>query len=137
KKATFIDEDGTIHIFDKLSNGTYKAPTGVYLELTEDNEYFVLKTKDQSKAYFSKNNGRLTKISDGYGNKSTYTYNSDGKLITIKDASGRKLELEYNNEGFVKKITGPSNRKVTYEYKDGFLSKVTQTSGEVTTYEYD
>lgn len=137
KKVTFIDEDGTVHIFTKLEDGTFKAPTGVYLELTEDNEHFIIKTKDQTDAHFAKANGRLTNITDGYGNTSTYTYNTDGKLTTITDASGRKLQLDYNAEGFVKSLTGPSDKKVTYEYKDGFLTKITQTSGEVTNYEYN
>ncbi len=137
KKVTLIDEDGTVHLFTKLEDGTFKAPTGVYLELTENNEHFVLKTKDQTNAHFSKAHGRLTKITDGYGNASTYTYDTAGKLTTITDASGRKLQIAYNSEGFVKTLTGPSDKKVTYEYKDGFLTKAIQTSGEVTLYEYN
>lgn len=131
-----IDEDGTVHIFTKQADNTYKAPTGVYLELSEDTSSFILTTKDQSKAYFSKQSGFLTKIVDGYGNTLTYTYDTNGKLTTMTDASGRTLKIAYNTEGFVTSVTGPDSRKVSYTYDNGFLSKVTQTAGEITSYEY-
>lgn len=136
-KATLVDEDGTVHIFTKLTDGTYKAPTGVYLELTEDSTHFILKTKDQTNAYFSKQNGRLVKIADGYGNTLTYTYDEADKLTTMTDASGRDLKFSYNTDGYVTNVTGPEDRKVSYSYQDGFLSKVTQTADEITSYEYN
>jgi len=136
-KATLVDEDGSVHIFTKQADNTYKAPTGVYLELTEDTSSFILTTKDQSKAYFSKQTGQLSKIIDGYNNQLTYKYDTTGKLTTMTDASGRVLTFTYNSDGLVSSVTGPASRKVTYTYSNGFLTKVTQTAGEITSYEYD
>ncbi|MED0652772.1 DUF6531 domain-containing protein, partial [Anoxybacillus geothermalis] len=135
-EARFTDEDGTLHIFTKLSDGTYKAPTGVYLELSETTDEYILTTKDQTKIHFQKSDGKLTKIVDGHGNATTYSY-SNGKLVSITDASGRKLSMEYNASGRIQKITAPMNRTITYEYNNDLLTKVTQTGGEVTRYQYN
>ena len=136
-KATFIDDDATVHTFTKQASGSYKAPTGVYLELEEQLDAFVLTTKDQTKAHFDKTTGRLTKMVDGYDNTLSYTYDTSGKLISMKDASDRTLKFSYNPDNYVQSITDPENRKITYEYTDGFLSETTQTAGEVTTYTYE
>ncbi|XQY93684.1 DNRLRE domain-containing protein [Metabacillus sp. HB246100] len=136
-KVSLVDEDGTVHIFTKLADKTYKAPTGVYLELEEDTTSFILTTKDQTKAYFSKVTGSLTKVIDGYENTLTYTYDSTGKLSSMKDASGRTLTLAYNSDGYVQSVTGPSNRIISYSYLNSYLTKVTQTAGEITSYEYN
>ncbi|WP_369802223.1 DNRLRE domain-containing protein [Geobacillus sp. B4113_201601] len=135
-EARFTDEDGTLHIFTKLSDGTYKAPTGVYLELSETTNEYILTTKDQTKIHFRKSDGKLTKIVDGHGNATIYSYYNE-KLVSITDASGRKLSIEYNASGRIQKITAPMNRTITYEYNNDLLTKVTQTGGEVTRYEYD
>ncbi|WP_432419261.1 DNRLRE domain-containing protein [Geobacillus icigianus] len=135
-EARFTDEDGTLHIFTKLSDGTYKAPTGVYLELSETTNEYILTTKDQTKIHFRKSDGKLTKIVDGHGNATIYSYSNE-KLVSITDASGRKLSIEYNASGRIQKITAPMNRTITYEYNNDLLTKVTQTGGEVTRYEYD
>lgn len=135
-KVSLVDEDGTVHIFTKIAEKTYKAPTGVYLELTEDTTSFILTTKDQTKAYFSKVTGSLTKVIDGYGNTLMYARDSSGKLSSMKDDSGRTLTFSYNSDGYVESVSGPDNRKIEYSYQNGYLSKVTQTAGEITSYEY-
>ncbi|WP_455583728.1 DNRLRE domain-containing protein [Geobacillus zalihae] len=135
-EARLTDEDGTLHIFTKLSDGTYKAPTGVYLELSETTDEYILTTKDQTKIHFQKSDGKLTRIVDGHGNATTYSY-SNGKLVSITDASGRKLSIEYTASGRIQKMTDPMNRTITYEYNNDLLTKVTQTGGEVTRYQYN
>ncbi|KIP21341.1 tRNA nuclease WapA [Anoxybacillus ayderensis] len=135
-EARFTDEDGTLHIFMKRADGTYQAPTGVYLELSETATEWIVKSKDQAKMYFNKSDGKLTKIVDGHGNATTYGY-SNGKLTSITDASGRKLDIQYRPDGKIEKIIGPMNRTVTYGYTNDLLTTVTQTGGEVTRYEYN
>ena len=136
KEARFTDEDGTLHIFTKLSDGTYKAPTGVYLELSETADEYILTDKDQTKIHFRKSDGKLTKMVDGHGNTTTYSY-ANGKLVSIIDASGRKLTMEYNASGKIQKITDPLNRSITFEYQNGLLTKVTKAGKETTRYEYN
>ncbi|WP_183250023.1 DNRLRE domain-containing protein, partial [Anoxybacillus tengchongensis] len=135
-EARFTDEDGTLHIFMKRADGTYQAPTGVYLELSETTTEWIVKSKDQTKMYFNKSDGKLTKIVDGHGNATTYGY-SNGKLTSMTDASGRKLDIQYRPDGKIEKIIGPMNRTVTYGYTNDLLTTVTQTGGEVTRYEYN
>ena len=135
-EARFTDEDGTLHIFMKRADGTYQAPTGVYLELSETTTEWIVKSKDQTKMYFNKSDGKLTKIFDGHGNATTYGY-SNGKLTSMTDASGRKLDIQYRPDGKIEKIIGPMNRTVTYGYTNDLLTTVTQMGGEVTRYEYN
>ncbi|MFO3790191.1 DNRLRE domain-containing protein [Bacillus mojavensis] len=135
--AMYIDEDATTHRFTKKADGTYQPPTGVYLELTETADQFILKTKDQTNAYFNKKGGKLQKIVDGHNNATVYTYNDKNQLTAITDASGRKLTFTYGENGHVTSIIGPKNKKVTYSYENDLLKKVTDTDGTVTSYDYD
>ncbi|WP_297990528.1 DNRLRE domain-containing protein [uncultured Anoxybacillus sp.] len=135
-EARLTDEDGTLHIFMKRADGTYQAPTGVYLELSETATEWIVKSKDQTKMYFNKSDGKLTKMVDGHGNATTYGY-SNGKLTSMTDASGRKLDIQYRPDGKIEKIIGPMNRTVTYGYTNDLLTTVTQAGGEVTRYEYN
>ncbi|MDA7025189.1 DNRLRE domain-containing protein [Bacillus sp. CLL-7-23] len=135
--AIYIDEDATTHVFTKKANGTYQPPTGVYLELTETADEFLLKTKDQTTTSFSKKDGKLQKIVDGHHNTTVYNYNEDQQLTSIQDASGRTMKLTYDEEGHVTSITGPKGKKVSYEYETGLLKSVTDTDGTKTAYEYD
>ncbi len=133
--AKFTDEDGTIHLFKKQSDGTYKAPTGVYLELKEETDHYELKEKDQSIYYFSKNSGKLDKIVDGYKKETKYSFNADNIVIT--DVNGRKITLLLNPEGRVETIIDPLQRTITFKYNQDLLEKVTDSSGQVTQYVYD
>jgi len=135
--AIYIDEDATTHVFTKKADGTYQPPTGVYLELTETANEFVLKTKDQTNAYFSKKGGKLQKIVDGHQNATIYNYNDHNQLTSIQDASGRMIALTYDEDGHVIAITGPKGKKISYEYEKGLLKRVTDTDGTKTTYDYD
>lgn len=133
----FTDEDGTIHRFLKKSDGTFEAPTGVYLELKETTTDYIITDKDQTKLYFDKTTGKIKEIRDAQkeSNKTTYTYTND-QLSAITDASGRKLNLEYAN-GLVSKITDPKGRATTFAYQNDLLVSVTNANKETTKYEYN
>ncbi|WLR43096.1 RHS repeat-associated core domain-containing protein [Bacillus carboniphilus] len=131
-----IDEDSTLHIFNKQADGSYKPPTGIYLELTETENEYILKSKDQTKVFFNKTSGKIEKMMDGHNNTLKYYYDQE-RLSKMEDASGRALSFAYTEDGKVKEIIAPENRKIVYEYSNDFLTKVTQTAGEVTQYEYN
>jgi RHS repeat-associated protein len=135
-EVKFTDEDGTIHRFLKQADNSYQPPTGVYLELQETTNDYILTSKDQSKVYFDKLTGNVLKMVDGHGNTTTYTF-INNKLQTIKDASGRTLTFEYNPEGYVSKITDPKTRITSYQYQGEQLVSVTNPEAEETRYEYD
>lgn len=135
-----IDEDGTEHIFAKQADGTFTAPTGVYLTLTKDytyNTYTVTRT-DGTKIDFN-SLGQITKISDTKKtpNATTYSYTS-GKLSSITDASGRITNFYYDANGRLSRILDPASRNVYYGYDaNGNLTTVTDQNSKVTTYGYD
>ncbi|WP_461611878.1 DNRLRE domain-containing protein [Cytobacillus kochii] len=133
----FTDEDGTTHSFTKKSDGSYEAPTGVYLELEATDTDYILTSKDQNKMYFDKTSGRLKEIRDGQKetNKTVYEY-VNNQLKTITDASGRVIKIDYSN-GLVSKLTDAKGRTTTFTYKDERLVTVTNSSNEVTNYEYN
>ncbi|WP_391201585.1 DNRLRE domain-containing protein [Psychrobacillus sp. L4] len=136
--AILTDEDGTIHLFKKQTETTYKAPTGVYLELTKTAEQYQLKAKDQTIYYFSKSTGKLEKITDGYNKSTDYLYTTN--KIVIRDVAGREIKLSLNADGYVEKITSPLQRTITFEYNADnrdLLERVSDTSNQVTQYEYD
>ncbi|WP_186321409.1 DNRLRE domain-containing protein [Bacillus sp. FJAT-22090] len=141
--AKFTDEDGTIHLFKKQINGTYQAPTGVYLELTETTNQYELKAKDQTIYYFTKSSGKLSKITDGHENSTDYLFTTNQITIkesfkdTSKNASARQISLSLDANGRVEKITDPLQRPITVDYQQDKLVKVTDSSGQVTQYEYD
>ena len=134
-QALFVDDDSTLHVFTKQSDGTYKPPTGVYLELEDKNNALILTTKDQTKAHFSKTTGKLEKLVDGHENTTTYTYKNN-RLETMKDASGRTVTFIYNADGTVKEVQAPGSRKLQYSYESGKLVSYTDFDGAVTKYEY-
>ena len=146
--AKLTDEDGTIHLFKKQTDGTYKAPTGVYLELAEttDGEQYKLETKDQTIYYFSKSTGKLSKIMDGYGNSTEYLFTTNQLTIKelfkdeTKNVSAREIIISLMPNGRVEKITSPLQRTITFIYNPNnpdLLEKVTDSSGQVTQYEYN
>ncbi|WP_246483938.1 DNRLRE domain-containing protein [Heyndrickxia vini] len=135
-EVIFTDEDGTVHHFLKESDGSYKPPTGVYLELKDTTNEYILTSKDQSEMYFNKKDGHLIKIVDGHNNVLSYTF-TDNQLQSIKDASGRTLLFEYNKDGFVSKITDPKSKDTTFDYVDNQLVSVINANSEKTIYEYD
>lgn len=135
-KANFIDEDATLHTFTKQSDGTYLAPTGVYLELQETTTDLIITSKDQTKYYFAKSGGKLTKIIDGYGNTTTYNY-TNGLLTSITDASQRTISINYNSNGKIEKIIDPGNRTFSYQYQNDLLVKAIDPEMGETIYEYD
>ncbi|MCM3313308.1 DNRLRE domain-containing protein [Bacillus sp. FSL K6-6483] len=135
-QALFVDDDGTLHVFTKQGDGTYKPPTGVYLELEETSDALILTTKEQTKAHFSKTTGKLVKLVDGHNNETTYTY-EENRLKAIEDASGRQVSFDYNADGTVKTAHAPGSRKLVYRYDKGRLVSYSDFDGAVTTYEYD
>ena len=135
--AIYLDEDATTHIFTKKADGTYQPPTGIFLELTESKDEYMLKTKDQTFAHFSKNGGKITKIVDGHKNTTTYKYNENNQLTSMEDASGRKITMEYDEDGHITSVQGPKGKKLSYEYDAGFLIKVIDSDGTSISYEYD
>ena len=144
--AKFTDEDGTVHLFKKQIDGTYKAPTGIYLDLTETDEQYKLESKDQSIHYFTKSNGKLSKITDRYNNSTEYLFTSNQLTIKesfkneTKNATSREIIISLNANGRVEKVTDPLQRVISFKYNPlnpDLLEQVIDSSDQVTEYEYN
>ena len=122
------------------SGGTYVAPPGVLVSLTRnDDGSYTATGKDQSTRTFD-GAGRLTALTDRYGNASTLAYNASGQLASVGDPAGRgSLALAYHPSGRLASVTdwlSPA-RIVQYSYDASLrLETVTDRAGGVTRYSY-
>lgn len=89
--------------------------------------------------------GRLTSISDPFGNKVNFTYinNTDGSdrsfwlIQNVTDAAGRTTTFEYTN-GLCSRVTMPNGLSASYVYDaNACLTQTTDLLGTVVTYTYN
>lgn len=135
---TYIDEDGTRHIFGEVANGGYIASSGVYLQLDKNSDKtYTITENDGTKTNFN-NLGKISSIIDSNRNTTSFTYDTSGKLTKITDASGRITTISYGTNGLVSSVTDPANRTTSYSYDtSGNLIKVTNPENQSTTFGYD
>ena len=128
----YKDADGTIHVYTLNSNGTYKAPNGLYDTLKKvDAKTYTLETPDKIVTTFTVKESTvdtnvkvayITKEQDRNGNSINYQY-TNNQLTSIYTNLGKiyskQLTFEYK-DGFIVKATY-NNQVATYTYKDGYL----------------
>ncbi|NJN12549.1 MAG: hypothetical protein HC815_33155 [Richelia sp. RM1_1_1] len=87
--------------------------------------------------------GRISEVTDQFGQKTTYTYDATGeKLLSVSDESGTityTYETDGAKENAIKSITFPDGTQTLFEYDDqGRLIKESFNGGvEEVTYSYD
>jgi len=136
---TYVDGDGTSHIFGEKEGGGYASVGSVHLELEKNADgTYTLKQKDGTKINFN-SNGKLVSIVDKNGNTTGYGYDTNGSLTQITDASGRINTISYGANGKVASTTDSANRTTSYEYDAAAdnLIKVTDQEGKTITYAYN
>lgn len=132
--------DGAQITFTRTGEGTYQAPTGVYLDMKETSEGYEVKDKDQTVTFYTKkeNSGRMEYVKDKYGNTTTYEYDGEFRLSKVKNASGKELVLQYEGANKkVSKVTGPDNKVITFTYKGDLLVSSTTPEGKAYRYGYE
>ncbi|WP_255258214.1 DNRLRE domain-containing protein [Bacillus toyonensis] len=132
--------DGAQITFTRTGDGTYQAPTGVYLDMKETPEGYEVKDKDQTVTFYTKkeNSGRMEYVKDKYGNTTTYEYDGEFRLSKVKNASGKELILQYEGANKkVSKVMGPDNKVITFTYKGDLLVSSTTPEGKVYRYGYE
>lgn len=135
-----ISADGAQITFTRTGDGTYQAPTGVYLDMKETSEGYEVKDKDQTVTFYTKkeNSGRMEYVKDKYGNTTTYEYDGEFRLAKVKNASGKELLLQYEGANKkVSKVTGPDNKVITFTYKGDLLVSSTTPEGKAYRYGYE
>ncbi|MFJ8119963.1 DNRLRE domain-containing protein [Bacillus mycoides] len=132
--------DGAQITFTRTGDGTYQAPTGVYLDMKETSEGYEVKDKDQTVTFYTKkeNSGRMEYVKDKYGNTTTYEYDGEFRLSKVKNASGKELVLQYEGANKkVSKVTGPDNKVIKFTYKGDLLVSSTTPEGKAYRYGYE
>ncbi|MED3085626.1 DNRLRE domain-containing protein [Bacillus toyonensis] len=132
--------DGAQITFTRTGEGTYQAPTGVYLDMKETSEGYEVKDKDQTVTFYTKkeNSGRIEYVKDKYNNKMTYEYDGEFRLTKIKNASGKELVLQYEGANKkVSKVTGPDNKVISFTYNGDLLVSSTTPEGKTYRYGYE
>jgi YD repeat-containing protein len=132
---TFIDADGTHHVFGQNPSGGYIAADGVYLDLVKNADgTYVITQMDGTKINFY-SDGWINNVVDTNGNTLTFTYDTAGNLTTLTDPTGRKTTFTYGTNGYVSSITDPANHTVNFSYDtNGNLTTVTDAAGEETVF---
>ncbi len=151
KEMTFVDGDGTTHVY-KLPDGetdadgvlSYKRPAGVSLELARDlsrptTSQWVFTRPDGTRFFYSQDTGLPTSVVDVNSNTMTFTHDGDGQLIAVADAAGRTtLTLGWSGRHlrWMRDLSG-RGIKLTYTATDqlltledgGSFTSATQTFG--------
>jgi len=123
------------------NGGTFSPPPAVYATLVRNPDGSYTATQKDQSAWTFDSTGKLTRISDRYGNASVLTYNPQFQLVSVSDPAGRgNLSFAYNASGLLASVTDWASpaRSVQYGYDaSGRLQTVTDRDGKQTTYAYD
>ncbi len=119
---------------------SYAPPAAMTPQLIGNaNGTYTITHPDQSSWSFDAA-GKLTLVTDRFGNQSVLGYNSSNQLASISDAAARgSLSLAYDaTTGRLLSVTDWMGRAVTYGYDpNGRLGSVTDRNNQVTRYAYD
>ncbi len=138
-----VGADGRRDVYTSLGGGAFSSPSGVVSVLSQNvgTGVYTVTNPDQSTATFDAD-GKLTALTDRFGNTSTMTYSS-GKLVSVSSPDGRgSLTLAYDpTSGKLTSITdwADTPNTVTFTYDSNTpkrLWKVTDREGEITEYAY-
>ena len=125
----FTDENGAETVF-RLNEGSYEDGDGAVY----DPETRVMTRVGEAYAFDTA--GRLTSVSDGYGNTQNISY-TDGRIIQVTDGAGRVFAFSYTEEGFLSSVTAPDGTAVRYTYAGRLLTGITWPGGAAAQILYD
>ena len=82
--------------------------------------------------------GRLSSISDAYGNVTTVERDTQGRPLAIVAPGGQRTSLTVGNDGYLASIANPASEAVSVDYTDGgLLTRFERPSGAASTFSYD
>ncbi len=131
----YLDEDGTVHYFNKGSNTNYADEDGLNLTIEKTDSLCTMIDSDGNKMLFSKIGSlyRLTKIIDIDNNKIDITLNENNSISKVTDKFGYEVNISYGNDSIV--VTSP-DMSTTLNYTKNLLTSL-QTINGVTVIEYN
>ncbi|MBP9825615.1 MAG: RHS repeat protein, partial [Thermoanaerobaculia bacterium] len=135
-KVELYDGSGRRETFTRQSDDSLKSPAGVFAELFETPQGYVLVDPAHTTVRFDVW-GRLESIADAVKDRETtgsevrFQYDRASHLTRVLDELGRAYDLDYDEAGRITSVSDFDGRTVRYEYDDeGRLARV--TSPEVT-----
>ena len=134
--ATYIDADGTRHLFIAAGDGGFERAVGLQADLVATAGGFELTGLDASKQVFD-SSGRLAFDQTANGSRLTVDREPSGRATGLHDDSGLEISIAYNAEGLIESITDQLARSSTYTYSGTLLASSADAAGGVTHYRYD
>jgi len=89
------DGDGTIHRYEKLEDGSYKTPSGIFLDLVENADGTFTAERSDDITYVFNQQRMIQEFREPNGNKLLFEYDKKGRLIKVM----HNLYLEENADG--------------------------------------
>lgn len=99
------DGDGTVHRYEKQPDGTYKAPSGVFITLEEQADGTFKATRSDDIVYTFNQSMFIESFSEPNGNKLLFEYDERGRLIQV-------MHSLYQEESFAEE----EKQYITFEY---------------------
>ena len=138
------DKDGNVtiqlgssqRIFQKQTNGSYKAATGDLGKLTKTGDIYQI-TEQSGNVLTFLANGKLDAVVDSNGNKVTAGY-TGSQVTSLSYSNGDKVAFAYNPQGRINQVTDQVGQKTSYTYDAAGeqLLSVTDAGGTISyTYE--
>lgn len=129
----YEDGDGTLHYFYRTnllipeSEELYKDEDGLNLEITLNNNNYILSDKTGNKKKFVANGNiyYLTEITDKNDNKIIITFDNNNKITKLKDINNAEVNITYATNSIT--ITSP-NESATINYTNNKISSITKNN---------
>ncbi|MBO4261711.1 MAG: RHS repeat protein [Clostridia bacterium] len=154
----YNDADGTELYFRSYPGIGYISEDGYDLTLSLvmiNPYYYSISDSDGNSKYFDIY-GKLTLITDEYGNKKMFNYDAQGRITSISFQSKTMLSAEtqlsfsYNNGNALTRITNAKDSSIYLDFlysatvdgpvsqsNSGYLRKLVYSTGDFAEYEYD
>ncbi len=131
-----INEPGNTRRMVLLADGTYNAPPGDGILLTQEGDTsYLLRNKHGILMDFDID-GRLSSWKDSNNNEVVLTYSAE-KLQSVSNGMGRTLNFTYTGDR-ITQVSDNAGRSITYHYDgDGNLDQYTDAEDHDTVFEYD
>jgi RHS repeat-associated protein len=138
-EADVVMPDGARYRYIENNDGTF-SPVNRYDTLTHNGDgTWALVLRDNAARLSFDADGRLTTLSDEFGNTLAYTYDGSGRLVHVADSGGsaRYLDVYYGANGRLASVQDHTGRTITYDYaSNGTLTGTTDAGGRRVGYTY-
>ncbi len=147
--ATIVQGDGRRVVFAR-QGATYLTPTGDFGTLAHNGDGSWSRAYTNGSTLTFNADGRLTRISDRYGNAQVLLYESNGRSVPtgqwglttrlrrVTDTAGNTFDYAYDANGWLASLTDNAGRVYGFEHDaGGHLTAAIDPLGQRETFTYD